>query len=172
MKKIKKLLDDLWWDVKFSRPYNSIKTFFGKIKLLLTNKKYRNVIKTAIKGWPWDDCFLLELEKAKLEEMVAYYERNQSFVGVEKCIRDMKICVNLLDIMISEGDDLFEYKWDSGVPEYVCKKTDINLRNIDRFVNNESEKKLFIKFPHDFYVRKATHLYYLIRERETVKWWD
>lgn len=167
MKKFKKLLDDLWWDVKFSRPYNSIKTFFGKIKLLLTNKKYRNVIKTAIYGWPWDYAFLLKLEKAKLEEMVAYHEKEKRFVGVEKCIKDMKICINLLDIIITEGINLYDFDLNIHTPKIY-----VNLKNINRFTNDENEKKYFLYNPIQLYVRKATHLYYMIRENKTENWWD
>ena len=56
------------------------------------NKSNNNLMKVAWKGRPWDIGFLYELEKAKLEEMIAYHEKEQRYVGVENDIRDMKIC--------------------------------------------------------------------------------
>ena len=73
-------------------------TFKGWIKYHLFNKNFYALLKEVYKTYPWDESFLYDLEKAKIQEMRKYHIKSDRFVGVEYVIRDMKICENLIDI--------------------------------------------------------------------------
>ena len=159
--------------------FYKIKRWFEKH----TNKEYRNLLKTVRRSEPWDHAYLLELERAKIKEMIAYQEKTRRFVGWEYVVRDMKICVSLLDIMLGDkriftfeqfdekdiekngnyADTLFE--------RYRCF-VKVNMKNYDRFCKSESFRNICEKMPHEFYEIKATQLYYKIRAEHTEEWWD
>lgn len=149
------------------------------------NKGNNNLMKVAWKGRPWDIDFLYELEKSKIEEMIAYHEKEQRYVGVENDIRDMKICVKLIDIF-TEKADLFHYDGElKFVPiegtdkcevkgdglKYNCD-VKVNTRNANRFAKNEFMMEHYKKYPHELYIAKAKYLYHKIRLERDDAWWD
>ena len=150
------------------------------------NKWNWRLMKTAFKGRPWDVGFLYELEKAKLEEMISYHEKHKRYVGVEKDIRDMKICVSLIDIF-TEKKDLFHYdgkiefkpiegsdnvELDGSNLVYHCDVY-VNTKNIMRFVEKDCPYiEYWKKHPHDLYIKKAKYLYHKIRYERDNAWWD
>ena len=166
-------LKNKWYQVRAWFKYHFTTDFF-------------NIIKTAFKGYPWQESFLYDLERAKLVEMINYHKKVQRFVGWEYVVRDMELCVRLIDIFNSDGIDLFEYlgdldfieQTDDGTYEvdgsdlkYHCKIY-VNFSNIDRFVSNECLKKYYIDAPHELYILKAKRLYHKIRYERDAEWWD
>lgn len=157
------------------------------------NKEHRELVKEAFNSRPWDQSYLFSLEKAKIEEMMKYQEHARRFVGVEQVIRDMRICLSLLEIIMGErklfhfdghltfkgideeekeklGEDAVEIV-ESPDFKYNCD-VNVNLRNIKRFVNNEKEAEFYQKMPHELYELKAEHLYHKIRATREMRWWD
>ena len=48
----------------------------------------------------------------------------------------------------------------------------VNTKNIDRFCENEYQKKYFLEYPDNLYVKKAKNLYHKIRMERDEMWWD
>lgn len=138
------------------------------------------------KGYPWDSSYLLDLEQAKLREMIAYQEKVQRFVGWEYVVRDMKICVSLIDIInehkqlytytgdyeLSEPDENGVVEWLPGTLEHHCLVY-VNMKNMSRFLTPQQMKSnIWTKFPEELYREKAKALYYKIRSEHTDEWCD
>lgn len=157
----------------------------GWIKYHFT-KDFWKIIITAFKGYPWQENFLYELEKAKINEMMNYQKKSNRFVNVEYVIRDMQICINLIDIF--NGDDTRYFHYDGGLQFVPIKDSDnievktdklvyhcdikVNTKNVDKFVNDDKIKKYFIEHPHELYILKAKKLYHKIRYEHDAEWWD
>ena len=141
----------LWLDIKFWCEHN------------LTVCKWK-LVKTALTGHPFDSEYLMDLEKAKLQEMLAYFQIS-NIVDHRNNIKWIKMCIKLIDIIENDG------VWESE-PTYV------NINNFYRFVKvrydipMESVKEYQIKYPQDLRYSKALHLYYEIRKNYTYNWWD
>lgn len=183
MSKIKEFFEDTWDSVK-SR-WNS---FTHWIRYHV-NKDFCRILKTVLSGFPWDETYLYELEYVKIQEMMNYHKRTQRFVGWEKVVRDMQICLNLIDI-ITEKKDLYDYSGDcefvpvEGNPDlhefkgnmtYKCL-VNVNLKNHKRFClyrgYTEADTELINRHPHELYIRKAKYLYHKIRMERDIEWWD
>lgn len=148
------------------------------------NKDFWLIVKTAFKGYPWQETFLYELERAKIQEMINYHKKYKRFVGVEYVIRDMELAVKMLDIMLDEteffhydGDMDFvknedgTYSIENNSTKYVCD-VKVNTRNVDRFSDNVYLTRYMIEHPHELYILKAKHLYHKIRFEKDDTWWD
>lgn len=151
------------------------------------NKDNFNLMKVCWKGRAWDYAFLYKLEQAKIKEMVNYHKKHQRFVGVEQVIRNMEICIKLIDIFLEEdklfhytGDIKFEpledgnYEFKNNDLKYHCD-VKVNLRNIKRFITDDSFeyfKKFYKEYPHEFFILKAKALYHKIRFENDGTWWD
>lgn len=156
-----------------------------------TKKRFLRVLKATLKSYPYDSSFLLEIEQAKLNEIADYIEVNDRFVGCEFVVRDIRLCVKLIEILKNDtkyfhfngdirlvpsgkvdedGNDIMELK---PTPDfkYVCD-VNVNKRNINRFVRNQKEKEVFENQPHELYLRKARCLYHKIRSEREEEWWD
>ena len=144
-------------------------------------------MKTCWKGRPWDVGFLYELEKAKLQEMIAYHKKTLRYVGVEEDIKWMELCVKLIDIF-EEKTPIFNYTGDLKfipIKDSDCLEVDasdlkyhcnvyVNTKNASRFyskLDNNSDN-YYKAFPHELYILKAKHLYHKIRYEKDVAWWD
>ena len=155
----------------------------------LFNKDFHKLHKTVMKSYPWDFSYLYELERAKIEEMCKYHEKHQRFQNWEYVVRDMKICMKLLDIITGKVD-LFHFDGDlifkpiEGTDDcelshtddfkYVCH-VNVNTRNIDRFIpggKNCPYREYWKEKPHELYVEKARALYHKIRLEKDNEWWD
>lgn len=150
------------------------------------NKDFSKLHKTVMKSYPWDFGYLYDLERAKIEEMCKYHEKHQRFEGWEYVVRDMKLCMKLIDIFKGEvnlfhyngnlnfvpieGSDNYEVK-ESDDFKYVCDVR-VNTKNVNRFCDSEYDKKWFIEHPHELYVKKAKCLYHKIRIEKDEYWWD
>ena len=93
------------------------------------NRKTLNLYKTAWNSFPWDFTYLYELEKVKLEQMIDYHEKTQRYFGVEYDIRDMKICVGLLKIILGEVE---MHRYDHKNPPLDGKYNSIRERSRNR----------------------------------------
>lgn len=169
---------DAWYD----RVFYSVRYFF-KYKL---GKWHRNLVKTAFKGEPWDYEYLLRIEHAKIKEMLEWHDEKRRFEGVEFTIRDLRICLSLLEIMMGERQ-LFHYEGKllseptgDGEMRRIVESPDfkyvpdvyVNTRNAGRFVKDEKLMNFYTKFPNDLYILKARHLYHRMRLEKEETWWD
>lgn len=142
------------------------------------------LLKTVLKGYPWDVHYLYDLEKAKIEEMSRYHEKYHTKYGYRHTIRDMKICMSLIEIF-SEQRELFHYtgqtrevpiegtdcvEIETGDLQYHCD-VHVNTRNICRFLDGEC-LEWGLRHPHELYMIKARKLYFKIREERDPEWWD
>lgn len=167
----------------FVNAYHSIRSWFK----FTFNKNHIRLMKEAYRGRPWDFGYLWDLEYAKIKEMADYLEKSNRFVGVEYVVRDMRICLSLIEIF-SDKRDLFHFDGKLlndekcnrgvivkavGIPdfEYKCH-VNVNLKNINRFVVDKDAQKWYINYPHEFYELKARYLYHKIRREREMGWWD
>ena len=159
------------------------------------DKAHLALIKEAYKGRPYDDSYLTQLEYLKIKEMEKYHEKTMFFVGVERIIRDMKICLSLLEIMRGmrntfhyDGDIVFapipeeerkEEGYEEGTMElkkspdfrYHCDVY-VNTKNVSRFVGNKKLEEYYVKYPHELYELKARTIYHKIRAEREAELWD
>ena len=167
---------------------DSLKNKYYQIKAWFRyhfTKDFFKVLKSVLKSYPWQESFLYDIEKEKLNEMANYLEKENRFVGVEYVVRDIRLCIKLIDIMQNETA-LFHYDGDltfkriknsdnyevNHTPDfkYNCNVY-VNTKNIDRFCV-EKEKEFILNSPHELYLRKAKYLYHKIRYERDNQWWD
>ena len=151
------------------------------------NKEHIRLVKEAFSGRPWDNGYLSNLEYVKIREMAEYHKKRQRFVGCEYAIRNMEICLSLIEIF-TEKRSLYGYDgslvWkesseDNGLMEiaespdfrYHCDVY-VNMKNIARFVPNEKARKWYYRHPHELYILKAKYIYHKIRNDFDGDWWD
>ena len=138
-------------------------------------------------GKPWDFGYLLDLEKAKIKEICTYIKRHKSHADYERSVREMEICIRLIDI-IQEDDVHYkswlnanyglkpEERWTSkGITPFSIY---VNTRNILRFMP-QIDKDFKSKHPIilenikiSLRQQKALYLYNKIRAYCMQKWWD
>lgn len=165
-----------------------IKGWFNRVKAWFHyhfKKDFWNVIKTAFEGYPYDSSYLLQLERSKIIEMSNYIEKAARYKGYEKDVKWMRFAVKLLDILISNGLDLFHYdgemkfipldngnyEVDTSELKYVCHVY-VNTRNISRFVSDNKSAKFYKEHQHELYLKKVRYLYHKIRLYYEEQWWD
>ena len=122
---------------------------------------HSKVVREAMCGSPFDWSDLLELEKVKLEEMYNHFGKSWH-VDHKHHMKWIKICIDLLDIMINE-------------PEVDPSR--INTNNCMRFSTRhkcpDTDVIAYYKrWPNDLRYLKAKNLYYEIRKEHTDEWWD
>lgn len=157
-----------WW-YSCERIYNDIRCWFRHN----FNKHHWNVIKSAIKGHPFDYCYLLDLEYAKLNEMYHYFSTSDIAEDNPKTAREIKLAMKLNRI-ISEEENLYDYiRNGKGLGfDYKCL-VNVNLNNIDRFIKYSPEVKFISdKMPHYLYIEKAKNLYGELMKHKIFTWWD
>lgn len=121
-------------------------------------------------GKPWDYAYLLKLEQHKLREMSKHFNKHARFVGYEKAVKEINLCIELIDVVLECDSRCY------------CTKTHkvrtyVNTKNYKRFCNRW-EGSVFIKhqnkecFKDALRINKALHLYNLIRSYHLMSWWD
>lgn len=76
-------------------------------------------------------------------------------------------------IDLPKGTDAELYRFDKGTSKYVYDGPDFNMKNCSRFMGEKCFKRAMERgYLHEMYIAKCKHLYYYIRERYTVEWWD
>ena len=153
------------------------------------NYKFKKYEKILRKDEDFDYGYLLELEQFKLKRMIDSFENASCpHVGIEYTIRDMKICVSLLSILLERDAPYNTYLEDNfGINGKVkisvgedntvnvdrapdCYKTPVhvNVNNHKRF-GFKSKPTDIIKM--DYRRVKAMYLYNRIRNRMLHWWW-
>jgi hypothetical protein len=135
-------------------------------------------------GKPWDWYYLLNLERCKIKEMMNYINKTRRFVGYQTVIRDMQICIKLIDIVLEEdipykswlhqsyGHPVkdFEALEEAKFPKYI------NIKNRHRFLDkdffNGDYPNIFNSLLAEYRKRKALALYNKIRTYKLFSWWD
>lgn len=155
-----------WW-YSCQRKYNDICCWFRHN----FNKHHWKVVKSAIKGHPFDYCYLLDLEYAKLNEMYHYFSTSDIAEDNPKTAREIKLAMKLNRIISEE--EVYEYiKDENGHFQYKCL-VNVNLNNIDRFIKHSPEVKFISdKMPHYLYIEKAKNLYGELMKHKIFTWWD
>jgi hypothetical protein len=135
------------------------------VKENLTLARLR-LIGETITDPPYDYCYLLRLERAKLQEMANYFS-HVDFVDHTRDIYWINICIRLIDIITDD--------------ETTTDTPKVNTNNMWRFININrirpgvlpSEVEDYYKaYPSDLRQAKANALYYEIRKQYTQGWWD
>ena len=109
----------------------------------------------------FDYVYLLDIERVALKYMAEYFKSSNIVVGNEFIVRDISLCLKLLNIATG---DLFYAKEDINAP-YV------NIRNKERFIKHTT--KNFDSPAIRSFIRemKAWNLYCKVRSNMQ-KWWD
>ena len=148
----------------------------------------------------WDYCYLIALEKKKLQRMHNYMKHEGHLENNDIVVRDIGICIRLIDIFMEEdavhntwlersfSGKLNFRKLEDG--NYELDETDrkpiadypvyINVRNERRFFRaapikealSAGKRNLAIYSMVSLRQLKALHLYHLIRAYKLLTWWD
>lgn len=130
-------------------------------------------------GKPWDYGYLLKLEQYKIREMCDYIQKYHTHIGWEKQIREMTICIKLIDIILEE--DIYYKSWLHNCFESIPHKdlpfpVYVNVRNYKRFIPcldiNKYNKSLLPHLHSNIRIEKALYLYNKIRAYRMQSWWD
>lgn len=130
-------------------------------------------------GEAWDSCFLLEIEKRKLTEIRDYIAKHKRHVDWALDVRDMNICLKLLDIILEK--DQYYTSWlhncyGSRPHKQLPFPVYVNLRNYKRFIPcldiNKYNKSLMAHLQSNIRKEKAMYLYNKIRAYKMLGWWD
>lgn len=147
----------------------------------------------------WDYIYLLALEKKKLQRMHDCIKRDSLLEHKDYVVRDIAICIRLIDIIMEEdavfkswlhqsfsgelkftkvGESLYEMDNDEERPiaDYPVY---VNVRNERRFfrrtpikdAQSEGDRTRAILSITTLRQEKALHLYHLIREYKLFEWW-
>ena len=158
-----------------------------------SNKKFKQYEKIIRKDEDFDFGYLLELERFKLKRMVYSFETaSVPHVGIEYTIRDLKICVNLLDIIFEDdapskmyNDEYMKRNFivvsptegsrtsaisfnEEKIPKFPIH---VNTRNAKRFWKSWDDTTMWSIHLQDLRRVKALHLYNKIRNRCFGWWW-
>lgn len=135
-----------------------------------STREGRVLLKEAVNFEPWDWTYLMNLERAALVRMAAYHRQNRAIEGWDKAVREMEICIKLIDIVTGDVE------LTTGFPDYkFCRA--FNYENMDRWateleqtiVQESLHKGLFME---SIYRKKAEYLYHKIRAEREQTWWD
>lgn len=147
----------------------------------------------------WDYRCLIALEKKKLQRMHDCIKRNSCLEHKDFEVRDIAICIRLIDIFMEEDAVFKNWLHQSFSGELKFTKVGDNLYEVDSeedrqiadfpvYVNVRNEKRFFRRTPiKDSQTKgdrtkailsitrlrqlKALHLYHLIREYKLFEWW-
>ena len=134
--------------------------------------KHVNLIKEACVSYPYDFDNYFRLERAKLVQMLEYFQI--SVIGETSIIvRDLKICINLLDIIL-ENTTVIDASatgimWPKDGEKFYNR--DINTNNMFRFISIKHES-YYMDNLDEYYIEKAKHLYFEILKNRIFTWWD
>lgn len=156
------------------------------VKKKSTIKCYEKLLR---KDEDFDFGYLFELERFKIRRMVkSFSEASVPHVGIEFTIRDLKLCVSLLDIILEQDAPMKTYMEDnyglngkvkmSFGEDNVLKVEErdsayktpvhVNTRNYKRFGFKEEPEKIVLM---DYRRVKALRLYNKLRNRSFSWWW-
>lgn len=130
-------------------------------------------------GKPWDYGYLLKLEQYKIREMCEYLKKRHTHVNWELQVREMTICIKLIDIILEE--DKYYQSWLHNCYGSVPHKelpflVYVNTKNYKRFLPLANLEELNNSLYSHFYItlrqQKALYLYNKIRTYKMFTWWE
>lgn len=140
-------------------------------------RKSLKLIREACVSYPYDWTYLLELNRVKYEQMIEYFENSNITDSSPMICRDLRICINLIDI-ITEKTELVDNDTTGILDPYYLenRKTrqinrKVNYKNIDRFIP-ERHQELYKDLEDEYYIEKAKHLYFKILNDRLFTFWD
>lgn len=136
-----------------------------KLKLWI-NQKFINFLykETILK---YESFSLLSLEQQKLKEMYSYY-KEVSWINTESILRDLRICIRLLDYILEKESIISTMYKENG--KWVIEYTKyVNTKNRSRFLPVISWNDYFLD---ELYKQKALCLYHKIRYYKMQTWWS
>lgn len=143
-------------------------------------RKIWHFIGLARRDFDWDYAYMLEMERAKLEDMAKYFTESRIAEHDWAVARDAKICIRLIDIIIG-NDSSYVMKDNEKKP---CMEWDlveirkVNLKNAERFLSKErmdryrDNPRMKVYLKDDLRIEKAWNLYCKIREYNMRSWWN
>lgn len=166
------------------KAFGLIKNMFKVIKIAIKNPYKYKVVDNAINGYSFDFGYLYELEYSKLKEMLNYFEKHGLSTDNDNIIRQIKLAMKLLNIIMEEEYKLFDFVYNPKPynneeekvklikdMEYVCN-VNVNLKNAKRFAIDGKHVDIFNRWPHELYLAKARYLYHKLRYNFEQYWWD
>ena len=125
-------------------------------------------------GKPWDWYYLLNLERCKIREIRNHINKTRRFVGYQTVLRDMQICIKLIDIVLEE--DAPYKSWLHQDYEKPFSKH-INVKNANRFLKPvnyvaDPDSRIYQDLLVEYRKVKALALYNKIRTYKIFSWWD
>lgn len=147
--------------------YWSKNTFYYPLLSFFNIKLTKNHIKSTIESFnamPYDYSYLWRVEKAHLIEMRDYFKMSHTF-DHENDIKYIDICIKLLDILINDGYELYDYD------NHVFRKY-VNICNDNRFNLSKNTYDDLEIYCFDIYITKVKNLYYEILKNKINNWWD
>lgn len=134
--------------------------------------KHLNLIKEACISYPYDFDYYFRLERAKMVQMLEYYQVS-NIVETSKIIRDLKVCINLLDIILENTSVIDEsatgIMWPKEGEKFYNRH--INTDNMHRFIPKKYEE-FYTNNLDEYYIEKAKHIYFEILKNRIFTWWD
>lgn len=140
-------------------------------------RKSLKLIREACVSYPYDWTYLLELNRVKYEQMIEYFENSNITDSSPRICRDLRICINLIDI-ITEKTELVDndttgildpYYLENRKTRQITRK--VNYKNIDRFIP-ERHQEFYKDLEDEYYIEKAKHLYFKILNDKLFTFWD
>lgn len=134
--------------------------------------KHVNLIKEACVSYPYDFDNYFRLERAKLVQMLEYFQISD-IVETSKIVRDLKVCINLLDIILGNTTVIDAsatgIMWPKDGEKFYNRN--INTNNMFRFISIKHDS-YYIDNLDEYYIEKAKHLYFEILKNRIFTWWD
>ena len=143
-------------------------------------RKIWHFIGLARYDFDWDYAYMLEMERAKLEDMAKYFTESRIAEHDWAVARDAKICIRLIDIIIG-NDSSYVMKDNEKKPFMEWDLVEIkkvNLKNAERFLSKEridryrDHPRMKVYLKDDLRIEKAWNLYCKIREYNMRSWWN
>lgn len=149
----------------------------------------------------WDSHYIFEILKHKLKAQANYIERNNRYIGVEHDVRNMRICISLIQRIQDEyyieeqlnysekriwfqpyrnKSDLFELKEETVSEDYdtffkkyprIYKKV-LNGEGIFNIKGREGDKSIIAMNIAQINQDRAHKLLFKIMEENILRWWD
>jgi len=130
----------------------------------------------------WDDHFIFEALKFKIKNTADYFVTNPRYVGVEEDVRDMRICVKLIERIQDDyyQSEYFNYLDDfnnkpiGDIKDYLAKYPNtIKLVKANPVYKNyrKTDRGLSLAVGIERHL-KARKLLFKILERKIEHWWN
>ena len=130
----------------------------------------------------WDDHFIFEALKFKIKNTADYFVANPRYVGVEEDVRDMRICVKLIERIQDDHyqSEYFNYLDDfnskpiGDIKDYLAKYPNtIKLVKANPIYENyrKTDRGLSLAVGIEQHL-KARKLLFKILERKIEHWWN